>query len=598
MPVSAPQRPASSGTDRRRTHLTATTTTDATLVTLAARGDERAFELLFQRHRSDVQAYAVRMLRDHGRAEDVVQDVFVSAMRAIRGATPETQPVHVRAWLREIARKACIDQWRGSTRRGEVSLDAPEGLMAGDALRLADEDSLTRATDDRQAVATLRLAFGDLPELQHAVLVQRELEGRSIPEIAARLELTPTVVEGQLARGRRALGQAYRELDSGERCIAVRALCDVSTGGRLGVRDRHRVGRHVQGCDGCRRYAHESGVDARLVDRSLLSRASLLLPLPLLRRLPFEHAIAGEAAGGLIGAKVLVGAAVIAASGGGVYVAKVAPPSSPAPVESSAGPRAESPFGPVVGPDGRTVVRVAGGGGFAPSVVLPSGRTLGGVPAASPFLPPWLAATPAAAAGMSAADEEVRIPAERPETTVSSRPGETLPSVSPAPATGSGAGTPSRGTAPGTATTAPPAGRDAAPASSAPTPLTPAVPAGTGQAAPATTGSGSPSAGDAPGTTPDDDGPTADAPSPDAPASVETPVVVPDTPATEPVAEAPAEEPSAPVEAAPAEPAPVEQAPVEEAPVEAAPAESAPAPVEPDPVPAAEAPDGGAPVAG
>jgi RNA polymerase sigma factor (sigma-70 family) len=177
MPVSAPHRPAAPGSSRRLP-LVATAAPDAALVARAAQGDERAFELLFQRHRPDVMAYATRMLRDHGRAEDVVQDVFVSAMRAILRAAPEDQPVHVRAWLREIARRACIDQWRGASRRGEVSLDAPERLLAGDALRLADDDSLTRATDDREAVATLRRAFADLPELQHAVLVQRELEGR------------------------------------------------------------------------------------------------------------------------------------------------------------------------------------------------------------------------------------------------------------------------------------------------------------------------------------------------------------------------------------------------------------------------------------
>ncbi|MSW50599.1 MAG: sigma-70 family RNA polymerase sigma factor, partial [Actinobacteria bacterium] len=390
MPVSAPQRPASPGPTRRSPAFAATAP-DTTLVGLAARGDERAFELLFQRHRPDVQAYATRMLRDHGRAEDVVQDVFVSAMRAIRGASPEVQPVHVRAWLREIARKACIDQWRGSTRRGEVSLDAPDGLGADDALHLAD-DSLTRATDDRHAMATLRLAFDDLPQLQHAVLVQRELEGRSIPEIADRLGLTPTVVEGQLSRGRRTLGRAYRELDSGERCAAVRALCDASAGDRLGVRDRHRLGSHVRGCGDCRRYAHRSGVDPRLVDRALLGRASMLLPLPLLRRLPFEAGLAGETAGGLLGAKALVGAAMMAAAGGGgAYVATVAPVSEPAPRTASAGSRPASPFGLAAGADGRPVLRVVGAGG----AVVPVAGGTSVVLTTRPYLPPWLAGRPA-----------------------------------------------------------------------------------------------------------------------------------------------------------------------------------------------------------
>lgn len=392
MPVSAPPRPSPGAT--RPSIPTADTTPDAVLVRLAAGGDERAFELLFRRHRADVLAYATRMLRDHGRAEDVVQDVFVSAMRALGAATAATEPVHVRAWLREIARRACIDQWRGTTRRGEVSLDAPEALGRGDARRLADDDSLARATDDREAVATLRLAFDDLPELQHRVVVQRELEGRPIAEIAARLGVTPTVVEGQLARGRRTLGRAYRELESGERCALVRELCDTSLDGHLGVRDRHRVGRHVRGCDPCRRHAHERGVDPRIVSGALIGTASAFLPLPLLRRLPFESAGAGAgeaAVGGLLGAKVLVGAAVVAAGGGGVYAARSARPVA-VPTDTPSAVRGGSPstLGLRPGTGGGPVLRLPAAGGLAPGAVrLPDGRP--GLRLASPYLPPWLA---------------------------------------------------------------------------------------------------------------------------------------------------------------------------------------------------------------
>jgi RNA polymerase sigma factor (sigma-70 family) len=258
------------------------------------------------------------MLEDHARAEDVVQDVFLSAVGAIRGGQ---RPDHVAAWLREIARRACIDQWRQTTRRGEVSLDEPGRLAQGDAARLADDEWLTRVTDDREAVATLRRAFADLPALQHAVLVQRELEGRSPGEIAERLGVSHTVVEGQLARGRRTLARAYRELQSGERCAAARRLCDASLRGRLGVRDRHRLATHLRGCDPCRRHAHAHGVDGTLIPRSLAARATVLLPLPLLRRWSFEAAFAGEAAGGALSTKVLVGAAVLAAGGSGVYAA-------------------------------------------------------------------------------------------------------------------------------------------------------------------------------------------------------------------------------------------------------------------------------------
>lgn len=293
---------------------------DRSLVALVARGDQAAFDLLFRRHRSGVHAYALRMLRDHAAAEDVVQDVFVSAMRAIDGGQ---EPTHVRAWLHEIARCACIDHWRGSERRREVSYDAPDGLSGKDARRMTvSGDAALRGATDRESLALLRCAFGDLPPLQHSVLVQRELEGRSPREIADRLGISPTVVEGQLARGRRRLAVAYRELQSGERCLATRDLCETSLVRALGVRDRARVRIHLRSCNSCRRHAHELGVEPRLLDLRVLSQIGFLLPLPLLRRLPFGHVtMTGETAGGVAAGKALVGAAVLAAGGGGALVA-------------------------------------------------------------------------------------------------------------------------------------------------------------------------------------------------------------------------------------------------------------------------------------
>ncbi|WP_040600757.1 RNA polymerase sigma factor, partial [Patulibacter medicamentivorans] len=298
---------------------------DGALVELAGRGDPRAFELLFRRHRDGIHAYAHRMLTDHARAEDVVQEVFFNAMRALQAGQ---RPTHLRAWLHEIARCACIDQWRGTTRRGEVSLDEPDRLAPADARRLAiSDDTALRGAGDRESIGFLRTAFGELSPLQHDVLVQRELEGRSTLEIAERLGISRSVVEGQLARGRRSLATAYRELQSGERCRGARALCDEAAERSVGVRERRRLALHLRTCDPCRRHAAVIGVDVGLLDQGVLAKVALLLPVPLLKRLPLgEPAVAGEAAGGLLGGKVLVGAALVAASGtGAIVVTDVAP---------------------------------------------------------------------------------------------------------------------------------------------------------------------------------------------------------------------------------------------------------------------------------
>lgn len=355
---------------------------DRNLVTLAGRGDQRAFERLFQRHRAGVHAYALRMLTDHAAAEDVVQEVFVSAMRSLRGGT---QPVHVRAWLQEIARCACVDHWRGSERRREVSYDAPDSLSGKDARRMTvSGDVAMRGAADRESLAYLQSAFEDLPPLQHSVLVQRELEGRSSHEIAERLGISPTVVEGQLARGRRSLAVSYRELQSGERCVATRDLCDASLVRSLGVRDRARVRVHLRTCSSCRRHARASGVEPRLFDPRVLSHLGFLLPLPLLRRFPLSSLFtsSSESLGAAIAGKALVGAAVLAAGGGGALVA------------SDIGSDRESRSTPVVREAESPLVVAAATrserpGSAAPTLLVPASLTLGS-PASSPATAPAL----------------------------------------------------------------------------------------------------------------------------------------------------------------------------------------------------------------
>ena len=91
------------------------------------RGDDRAFELLYERYHRRIHAYVMGMVKDHGRAEDITQEVFVSALRRMR----ETErPIAFKPWIYEIAKNACIDQFRRSRRAQEVSLEADEGLDA------------------------------------------------------------------------------------------------------------------------------------------------------------------------------------------------------------------------------------------------------------------------------------------------------------------------------------------------------------------------------------------------------------------------------------------------------------------------------------
>src|SRR5215210_7644639 len=111
---------------------------DHRLVARVRRGDDRAFEDLYQRYCRRIHAYVYGMIKDHGRAEDVTQEVFVSALRRMRATE---RPIAFKPWIYEIAKNACIDQFRRSKRAEEVSVDADEGLGASDTAKLHSVDS-------------------------------------------------------------------------------------------------------------------------------------------------------------------------------------------------------------------------------------------------------------------------------------------------------------------------------------------------------------------------------------------------------------------------------------------------------------------------
>src|SRR5881397_3679350 len=117
----------------------ATLQTDTEMVAAVRRGDDRAFEELYARYHRRISSYIFGMVKDHARAEDLTQDVFVSALRRMRDTD---RPIAFKPWVYEIAKNACIDQFRRSKRAEEVSYDAEEGLGAADYGRLVSSEAM------------------------------------------------------------------------------------------------------------------------------------------------------------------------------------------------------------------------------------------------------------------------------------------------------------------------------------------------------------------------------------------------------------------------------------------------------------------------
>ena len=325
---------------------------DLVLVAAVRRGDDRAFEQLYARYQRRISAYVLGMVKDHGRAEDITQEVFISALRRMR-ETDRT--IAFKPWIYEIAKNACIDQFRRSRRAEEVSMDADEGLGQADHGRLvAGDPTPDDAVDAKQQLDHLCGAFGGLSDSHHEILVLREFEGLSYREIGDRMGLSRPGVESTLFRARKRLGEEYDELVSGQRCVRIQSIIAAAGETALGTRDTRRLARHIAHCQPCRRQAVAAGLDTAVLARKPLrravERAAAFLPLPafLRSRLTPEQMVPVSEPMAAAWSKAVAVAATVIVAGVGAGVAPRSDGSTP-----DLKPDAAKPAAPTSGGVGR-----------------------------------------------------------------------------------------------------------------------------------------------------------------------------------------------------------------------------------------------------
>ena len=277
-------------------------------------GDDVAFEELYRRYYPRIAAFVRGYLRDGGRAEDVTQEAFMSALRRLRQTDAD---INFKPWIFEIARNAAIDQYRRNVRTDEVSIDIEGGFAPSDVSRVVRPRGPDSSMLDKQRLDHLRGALEELSDTHHRIIVMRELEGLSYREIGEKMELTPAAVESTLFRARRKLEHEYAQLDTGRRCQLMGAVIGRLAEGLESDRDRRRLDRHARRCSSCRRRSRQLGVEPMLARRSLVARAAAFLPLPVFLRRRFgaqEPGLTAHAAApvGAVGAPTLEVGAVVA----------------------------------------------------------------------------------------------------------------------------------------------------------------------------------------------------------------------------------------------------------------------------------------------
>ncbi len=285
--------------------------TDRDLVAAVRKGDDAAFEELYSRYRPRITSYVRGMVRDEGRAEDIAQEAFMSALRRLRETDSE---IAFKPWIYQIARNKAIDHHRRSSRAEEISMDAEHGLRASDHARLVDAGAPDRALVAKESLEHLCGAFEELSDLQSRVIVMRELEGRSYREIAEQLDTTRPAVEGALFRGRRRLESEYSEISEGRRCDGMRTTIARLAEGAGGKADEGRLARHARHCSLCRRRARELGVEPLSTLARVRSKIAAMLPLP------WGLQGGGGPFAGMLGERAAAMAAIAAIGAGGAAI--------------------------------------------------------------------------------------------------------------------------------------------------------------------------------------------------------------------------------------------------------------------------------------
>jgi RNA polymerase sigma factor (sigma-70 family) len=253
------------------------------LVASAQAGNVEAFEALFRRYRERMTGFVRASIRDEGRAEDLVQEIFLSAHNSLPTLS---HPAAFRTWLYQIARNACLDEVRRRSRQDELIYGWEDFPPPDERIVVHNQDA-GRTFSQKEELADLTQALDGLPPTQHEALVLRELEGRSYDEIGRRMRLSKTAVESVLFRARRSLRGEYAEIQTGERCKRMQLVMAGVAEGMGDLRERRKLIRHMRDCSRCRREAATLGLaglavpsdDRRGLERAF-SRVAAFLPLP------------------------------------------------------------------------------------------------------------------------------------------------------------------------------------------------------------------------------------------------------------------------------------------------------------------------------
>lgn len=184
---------------------------DQVLVEQVQRGDKRAFDLLVAKYQRKIFRLLSRLIRDAAEIEDVAQEAFIKAYRALPNFRGESA---FYTWLYRIAintaKNYLVAQGRRAPTTTETEIDEAENFEEGDQLR--DVNTPDSMLLSKQVGEAVNRAIERLPEDLRTAIVLRELEGLSYEEIAETMNCPIGTVRSRIFRAREAIAEELRPL--------------------------------------------------------------------------------------------------------------------------------------------------------------------------------------------------------------------------------------------------------------------------------------------------------------------------------------------------------------------------------------------------
>ena len=256
------------------------------------------------RYQVRLLAFCRGMLSSAEDAEDILQEVFVAAHKAILA---DNRAINARPWLYRIARNRCLNHLRKPV---------PEGQDSMDEHPYENGTSVAEKVQRRAEFRALIMDVKGLPETQRSALLLREIDALSYEEIAVAMDTTVPAVKSLLVRARMSLADASqgRHLTCDEVHLELAEAAE-------GIRKVSSPVRfHLKDCDRCRAYRSELRQNGKALAALVPVGPLAAFAHSLFAKLGIGGANAGAGSSAAAGAGGSAAGSAVAASGGGSAV--------------------------------------------------------------------------------------------------------------------------------------------------------------------------------------------------------------------------------------------------------------------------------------